>query len=86
MLSDALPTQKEWENLVNWLVAQNSDQLASYILDIYKNVFFGKVSEKMRIQIFYMAERVRRAKGDESQIKSFKTYTESFFEAVGYQI
>lgn len=81
--SDALPTQKEWENLVNWLVAQNSDQLASYILDIYKNVFFGKVSEKMRIQIFYMGERVRRAKGDESQLKSFKTYTEPFLNQWG---
>ena len=38
--SDALPTQKEFENLAKWLVDQKSDQLASCVLDVFKNIFF----------------------------------------------
>lgn len=49
-----LPTAKEFENLTSWVVKQNSDQLASYILDVFNEVFLGPVSnEKMKQNIYY---------------------------------
>jgi hypothetical protein len=61
-----LPTKKEWENLVNWLVSQKSDQLASYVLDIFQNVFMpeDKLNPHLRGQAFYMQVRIKQAKGD----------------------
>ena len=71
--SRSLPTKEEWENLSSWLVAQNSDQLASYVLDVFQNVFLKDItSEKQRIQFFMISERIRRANGDESVFKFFK--------------
>lgn len=68
-----LPTQKEWENLADWLVAQNSDQLASYVLDIFQNVFLADIkSQDARTQFFMIQERIRRAKGDMSKVKTFE--------------
>jgi MoxR-like ATPase len=69
--SEELPTKKEWENLCSWLVAQKSDQLASYVLDIFQNVFIDKVDPQLRVQLFYMQERIRRAGGDLTKLNSF---------------
>lgn len=69
--ADKLPTAKEWENLSAWLVSQKSDQLASYVLDIFQNVFLAKVDPALRSQVFYMQERIRRANGDMSKLSSF---------------
>ena len=71
--ANSLPTQKEWENLADWLVAQNSDQLASYVLDIFQNVFLADIkSQDARTQFFMIQERIRRAKGDMSKVKTFE--------------
>ena len=69
--SDSLPTAKEWENLTAWLVAQKSDQLASYVLDVFLNVFVNTVDPALQAQLFYMQERIRRANGDTSKYSSF---------------
>jgi hypothetical protein len=69
--SDKLPTQKEWENLVDWLVAQKSDQLASYVLDIYLNVFMGMVGERSRNQIFTIQKRIQKS-GNSADLGIFK--------------
>jgi hypothetical protein len=71
--SKSLPTKKEWDNLVNWLVAQNSDQLASYVLDLYTNVFLGSkgLHEKLFGQAFYMQVRIKQVKGDMSKLGTF---------------
>lgn len=69
--SDNLPTAKEWENLTTWLVAQKSDQLASYVLDVFLNVFVNTVDPALQAQLFYMQERIRRANGDASKYSSF---------------
>ena len=75
--SSSLPTKEEWENLSSWLVAQNSDQLASYVLDVFQNVFLKDLSsEKQRIQFFMIQEKIRRANGDTSSLKLFKTIFE----------
>lgn len=69
--SSSLPTQKEWENLCDWLVAQKSDQLASYVLDIFQNIFIGDtLPEPSRVHFFYVQEKLRRVNGDLSKIAS----------------
>ena len=71
--SKELPTKKEWDNLVNWLIDQNSDQLASYVLDLFTSVFLGNkgLHEKLYGQAFYMQVRIKQAKGDLSKLSSF---------------
>jgi hypothetical protein len=76
--ADSLPTQKEWENLADWLVAQKSDQLASYVLDIFQNIFLADVPPTLRAQVFTIQERIRRANGDMSKLTSFVTTFKPF--------
>ena len=42
---DKLPTQAEFESLSKWLVSANNEQLASYVLDVFKNVFGTNVPD-----------------------------------------
>ena len=42
---DTLPTAKEFESLANWLVAANNEQLASYTLDVFKNVYGANIPD-----------------------------------------
>ena len=87
--SDELPTKKEFDNLASWLVAQNSDQLASAILDIFQNVFISDVpgpqadGKNMRVQAFFMAERIRRAGGDISKLSTFQNIYDPFCKRWG---
>lgn len=60
--ADSLPTKKEWENLCTWLVNQDSDQLASYVLDVFGNVFAGNMDRSIRSNLFLAQERIRRSK------------------------
>lgn len=76
--ADALPTKKEWENLAAWLVSQKSDQLASYVLDIFQNVFLADVDPVLRAQVFLMQERLRRAGGDVSKLSQYVNMTAKF--------
>lgn len=73
--SKQLPTKKEWENLTNWLIAQKSDQLASYTLNIFQSVFMPEtiLNPHLRGQIFYMQTRIKQAKGDLSKLSAFTT-------------
>jgi len=41
--ADKLPTSDEFANLCTWIKDQNNDQLASYILDIFKSTFMADV-------------------------------------------
>ena len=75
---DKLPTKEEWENLSAWLVSQKSDQLASYVLDIFQNVFLADVDPALRAQIFLMQERLRRAGGDVSKLSQYVNMTAKF--------
>ena len=73
--SNELPSQQEWENLADWLVAQNSDQLASYVLDIFQNIFLVDLaSEKARTQFFVTGRRIKNAKTAEelNELKTLK--------------
>ena len=69
--ADKLPTAEEFENLANWLVSQNSDQLASYVLDVFKNVFMGDLDADLRDTLFVMQKKLDRIAGDKSQISLY---------------
>ena len=62
--ADKLPTQKEWESLCDWLISNNSDQLASAVLDVFKNVFAPeKIGMNIKTQngMFALAEQIKRS-------------------------
>jgi hypothetical protein len=69
--NEKLPTGKEFENLADWVVAQNSDQLASYIIDIFKHVYANDVSEGSRDTIYVFAYKLMN--GDDSVKAIFRT-------------
>jgi hypothetical protein len=78
--ADSLPTKKEWENLCAWLVSQNSDQLASYILDVFGNVFLGDIPAEVRNAVYLIQEKRRRVNYDDSQLKSHITVYGGFLK------
>ena len=59
--NDKLPTEKEFMSLCKWLVNCDSDQLASYVLDIFKNTFIkGAIKHEMSknaIDGFFVVKR-----------------------------
>ncbi|MBR5296601.1 MAG: hypothetical protein IKU29_01880, partial [Parabacteroides sp.] len=55
---ESLPSEKEFENLCNWLVAQNSDQLASYVIDIFKHVF--DANDNLGNALFVIREKMKK--------------------------
>jgi len=42
---DSLPTEAEWDSLVDWMIACDNEQLASYVLDMMKNVFAANIPD-----------------------------------------
>ena len=71
---DKLPSEQEMKNLATWLVAQNSDQLASYTLDVIKNVFGGMFTVKSYNDVmFIMADRYKQMKaaGEDNKLKIY---------------
>lgn len=81
--ANELPTQKEWENLANWLVSQNSDQLASYVLDVFKNVFVGMMSDDMRDGIFVIASKVQKLGANDPKLEIYRATYGPFFAKWG---
>lgn len=62
----SLPTEKEFESLAKWLVSCDSDQLASYVLDIFKSTFIninGVQLSKDNTDAFFIANlRIKKLK------------------------
>ena len=73
--ADKLPTKKEWESLCDWMISCNSDQLASSVLDVYKNVFCGSVKETLQNGLFIMQKVLKNAGADKSKIN---LYTDAY--------
>lgn len=69
---DKLPTAKEMENLFTWVAAQNSEQLASYILDIIINSYVGDVSKSARDNFFIIQAIKREGNLTAQQEKAWK--------------
>lgn len=61
-----LPTEKEFVSLANWLVSCDSDQLASYVLDIFKSTFINTKNVQLSIantDAFFIAKlRIEKLK------------------------
>ncbi len=73
-----LPSTDEFVNLANWLVEQNSDQLASYVLDVFKNVFLGEISENSRDYFFVLHPKMRKWATDPKGDNYYTNYTNAF--------
>ena len=83
--ADKLPTEEEFVNLANWLVAQNSDQLCSYTLDVFKNVFMSSVSETLRDVLFVL--QIKLAKGmDDNLLNGYKDTYAAFTNKWGIDL
>ena len=81
--SKDLPTEEEFVNLANWLVAQNSDQLASYVLDVFKNVFAGCLDEDLRNGLFIIQLKREKIGAGNSQLKLYESAYKPFTNAWG---
>lgn len=68
-----LPTTEEFDNLATWLVKQGSDQMASYVLDIFKNVYAPGLESFPSLQdgIFILARKWETVKDDKSRAALF---------------
>lgn len=76
--NESLPTEDEFVNLANWLVAQNSDQLTSYVLDVFKNVFLGDISENSRDSFFVINGKLKKWATDPNAKNMISAYTSAF--------
>ena len=57
-----LPTEKEVDNLAKWLISTGSDQLTSYVLDVFKEVFCGMLySTDLKDGCFLLADYIKKA-------------------------
>ena len=56
--SDKLPTEEEFNNLATWLVKQGSDQLVSYVMDIFKSTYAGMISGEGQNGIFILKKKL----------------------------
>lgn len=84
---DALPDEKEFTNLCQWLVDQNSDQLASYVLDILQEVYGGMLTDKVRNGLFVLrAKYEKELKNDASMTKTYETIYKSFLSKWGVDL
>lgn len=81
--ADKLPTQKEFENLATWLVAQGSDQLTSYVLDVFKNVFMGMIDDALRDGTFVIATQIKKLGVDNPKLEIYKSAYSNFFNKWG---
>lgn len=85
--ADKLPTQKEFENLATWLVAQGSDQLTSYVLDVFKNIFIGMVSDDLQDGAFVIATKFKQLNStDPNKLDVYKSAYAPFFNKWGIKI
>jgi hypothetical protein len=52
--SKTLPSEKEFVSLCTWIADANNDRLASYVIDIIKNVYFSSLSDNLRPKMFLL--------------------------------
>lgn len=75
--SNILPTQEEFENLCDWLVSQNSDQLASCVIDVFKHVYLDDKTPSAQDAFFTLkwqiedAEEKLGAAGRDAYLKTY---------------
>lgn len=83
---DSLPTEAEFESLAKWLVKCGNDQLASYTIDVFKNVFAANVPDSdatlgltdMKSYIFLLKKMCDRKPQIWNNIHAFDRFLESW--------
>lgn len=83
---DSLPTQKEFESLANWVVKANNEQLASYVIDVFKNVFGNNVPDNdstlgltdLKSYIFFLKKMNDRKPQIWGNIRTFDAFMDSW--------
>lgn len=81
--ADKLPTSEEFTNLATWLVAQKSDQLASYVLDTFKNVFMANVAENLRDYLFVIHKKIESEGAGSPKLELYKNAFNGFTNCWG---
>lgn len=81
--SDKLPTEKELENLFSWVAAQDSEQLASFILDVFMNTYCADLSKTAKDNFFIVKSVIRDGGLDDKQEKTFKKLFDSWMKQWG---
>jgi hypothetical protein len=86
--SDALPSEKEFESLCEWLIAQKSDQLCSYTLDVFKNVFLttNNIQDSKRDHLFFLKAKLNKLGSDNSQVVLYTDTFKEFFDKWGLTV
>lgn len=84
--ADKLPTEEEMNNLADWLNAQSSDQLASYVLDVIKNVFLPGISLESQDAFFSLAYKKDSFKDDVARLEAYSSVYTSVFQKWGIDI
>lgn len=84
---DKLPTEKEFDNLCKWLVAQDSDQLTSYVLDVFQAVYLPKNTGKAAAAIFAVSRLFKTEyKDDATKEKQYTHLYDDFLKQWGLKI
>ena len=82
--ADSLPTDKEFTNLMTWLADQKNDQLASYVLDIFKSTFMGDIHDEVtRNKIFAIhgiADYIKKQPDFEEKKRLYDAVFKPFFQ------
>jgi hypothetical protein len=77
-----LPTEKEFESLCKWLASTGNDRLASYVFDVFRNVFAGSFPDGEKDKIFSLR---RAAELDDDTRKNADLIYKAFLTKHGYK-
>ena len=82
--SSTLPTTEEFTNFANWIKDQNSSSLASYALDVFKNVYMSDLESSMHDLMFILHAKMEHdAKNGVDFIENYKRSFENFTKKWG---
>lgn len=77
--ADRLPSEEEFNSLAEWVVSTGSDQMCSYVMDVFKHIFFGSIeSETLRENALYLGY-MRNKATDPNILKSYRNGYASVF-------
>ena len=70
------------------LIAQKSDQLCSYTLDVFKNVFLttNSIQDSKRDHLFFLKAKLNKLGSDNSQVVLYTDTFKEFFDKWGLTV
>lgn len=82
-----LPTDKEFENLCDWLIAQDSEQLASFTLDTFKHIFYAGVKmQEIKDAAPIIIEKIKRGLMEPQHLKLWEESLKPVFQKYGVSL